>query len=63
MPVRNRLDELQAASRHAPVTEEEEMQPLNSAKQKAAKGKQEMPAGASDDFKVSIKRVLLFSFA
>ncbi len=48
---RNRLEELQAASKHAPVTEEEEMKPLNDAKK--AKNKTSLAASVGDDFQVS----------
>ena len=45
--VRNRLEELQAASKHAPITEEEEMAPLNKKSKKKAE-----PAGVGGDFQV-----------
>ena len=46
---RNRLEELQKASKHGQVTEEEEMAPLNKAKKKK-KGSKPPPAGLDEDF-------------
>lgn len=53
---RNRLEELQALSKHAPVTEEEEMKPLNEAAKKSKAGKA-VPAGAGDDFQTFLSRM------
>ncbi len=51
---RNRLEELQAASKHAPITEEEEMEPLN---RKGKKKKAADPAGVGDDFQSFLDRM------
>ena len=48
--VRNRLDELQAASKHAQITEEEEMKPLNQDKEKKAKAIMKAKKKGDKDF-------------
>ncbi len=53
---RNRLEELQAASKHAPATEEEEMKPLNKMKEREKKG-EAVAAGVGDDFQGFLARM------